>query len=48
MNKNEFPEQLRYAIADLLRDVEITRQCYDKGFDSRWNVKVYEEMWKDV
>ena len=48
MNKNEFPEQLRYAIADLLRDVEITRQCYYKGFDSRWNVKVYEEMWKDV
>ena len=48
MKREEFPEQLRYAIADLIRDMEITKASYSKGYDNRWNVKGYEEMWKDV
>ena len=48
MNRNEFPEQLRYAIADLMRDMEITKISYNKGYNNRWNVKAYEQMWKDV
>ena len=48
MKRNEFPEQLRYAIADLMRDMEITKTSYNKGYNNRWNVKAYEEMWKDV
>ena len=30
MSRGEFPEQLRLAIADLIRDIEITKQCYSK------------------
>ena len=48
MKRNEFPEQLRYAIADLMRDMEITKTSYNKGYNNRWNVKAYEEMWKDA
>ena len=46
MSRGEFPEQLRLAIADLIRDIEITKQCYSKGYDTHWSVELNTAMWK--
>ena len=48
MKRSEFPEQLRFAIADLIRDAEITKQCYLEGYDENWSVNLNAEMWRDV
>ncbi len=48
MSKSEFPSQLRLAIADLLRNLEINKKCYEQGFDENWIVKSNVEMWKDA
>ena len=48
MNRSEFPEQLRLAIADLIRDMEITKQCYEKGYNNHWSIDLNTAMWKDV
>ena len=48
MNRSEFSDQLRLAIADLIRDIEITKECYKMGFDKNWRVKLNHEMWSDV
>ena len=45
MNREEFPAQLRFAIADLFRDKEITEHCYRVGYDDHWSVNRYVEMW---
>ena len=46
MKHSEFPQQLRLAIADLIRDTEITKQCYVKGYDKHWSVGLNEDMWR--
>ena len=46
MSRGEFPEQLRLAIADLIRDIEITKQCYSKGYDTHWSVELNTAMWR--
>ena len=46
MNRGEFAEQLRLAIADLIRDIEITKQCYSKGYDAHWSVELNTAMWR--
>ena len=46
MKRSEFPQQLRLAIADLIRDTEITKQCYAKGYDKHWSVSLNEDMWR--
>jgi hypothetical protein len=48
MNKGEFRSQLKFAIADLLRDMELTRVCYDKGLDSDWRVESNVFLWEDA
>jgi hypothetical protein len=48
MNRSEFPEQLRLAIADVFRDIEITKQCYRNGYDEYWNVGTHVDMWRDA
>jgi len=48
MKRSEFPKQLRLAIADLIRDMEITKQCYLEGYDKNWKVGLNADMWKDV
>jgi len=48
MNRSEFPEQLRFAIADLIRDIEVTKECYNKGLDKNWSVNLNYNMWSDV
>lgn len=46
MNRSEFPEQLRLAIADLIRDMEITKQCYEKGYNNHWSIDLNTAMWR--
>lgn len=46
MKRSEFPQQLRLAIADLIRDIEITKQCYVQGYDKHWSVGLNEDMWR--
>ncbi len=46
MKRSEFPQQLRLAIADLIRDIEITKRCYDEGYDRHWSVDLNADMWK--
>ena len=46
MKHSEFPQQLRLAIADLIRDTEITKQCYVEGYDKHWSVGLNEDMWR--
>lgn len=44
----EFPHQLRLAIADMLRDLELAEAAYDRGYDEVPAVKRYTNMWKDA
>ena len=46
MSRSEFPEQLRLAIADLIRNMEITKQCYAEGYDDHWSVELNTAMWR--
>ncbi len=48
MNRSEFPAQLRLAIADVFRDIEITKQCYRDGYDKYWSVGIHVDMWRDA
>ena len=48
MKRTEFPDQLRLAIADLIRDLEITKQCYAEGYDQNWSVDLHTQMWHDI
>ncbi len=47
MNRREFSSQLRFAIADLVRDIEITNNCYEKKYDRSPTVKRNKELWSD-
>jgi len=48
MNKAEFHTQLKFAMADLLRDMEITNICYNKDLDSDWRVISNVDQWYDA
>ncbi len=48
MNKAEFRSQLKFAMADLLRDMEITNICYDKDLDGDWRVISNVGQWYDA
>ncbi len=48
VNPNEFPQQLRLAIADLVRDHFITQQAYKAGYDKVNIVERNVNMWKDT
>jgi len=43
----EFPEQLKYAIADMVRDYYITEKAYELGYDKVPNVSQSRQMWED-
>jgi len=47
MKTSEFPEQLKLAIVDLIRDKYLTQQAYEKGYDKIGIVKRNTNMWKD-
>jgi hypothetical protein len=48
MDANQFPEQFRLAVADLIRDFFVTKQAYKKGYDQIDAVKRNENMWRDA
>ena len=48
MSRSEFPAQLRLAIADLLRDEEITKECYRSGIGDHWSIGLNAELWQDA
>lgn len=48
MSKGEFRSQLKFSIADLLRDVELTQICYELGLDNDWRVQSNEFLWNDA
>lgn len=48
MGYDEFPAQLRFAIADVLRDTEVTKACYRAGYGQDWSIELNTQMWEDV
>ena len=44
---SEFPEQLKLAIADLIRDYFLTEKAYELGYDKSLSVTQYVELWQD-
>jgi hypothetical protein len=48
ISKKEFPEQLKFAIADMMRDLYITKEAYKKGYDKVNIVRREMDMWKDA
>ena len=48
MNKQEFSSQLKLAMADVLRDMEITKICYYKDLDNDWRVLSDRDQWHDA
>lgn len=48
MNEAEFQTQLKFAIADLLRDMEITNICYNEDLDDDWRVIANVDQWYDA
>ncbi len=47
MAKNEFAEQLKLAIVDMIRDQHLTREAYKKGYDKAAVVQRNYRMWQD-
>jgi hypothetical protein len=47
ISHEEFPEQLKYAIADLIRDKYINNEAYKAGYDKLPAVQNYTTMWQD-
>ena len=48
MGKSQFPAQLRLAIADFIRNKEITSECYELSIDKNWVVESNMKMWRDA
>jgi hypothetical protein len=46
-NKDLFSNELKYAIADLLRDYHITKRAYKLNFDKKVNILNIKEKWED-
>ena len=47
IKKNEFPEQLKFALADLMRDYYLTAEAYTMGYDKHHSVLLEEYLWED-
>jgi hypothetical protein len=48
ISNKEFSQQFRLVIADLIRDVYITREAYKKGYDKVNSVRREERTWRDA
>jgi len=47
ISHREFPEQLKYAMADMVRDFYITEKAYELGYDKVPNVVQSTQLWED-
>ena len=47
ISKKEFPEAVKNAIADLIRDYFITKEAYNKGYENDIYINQYIDMWRD-
>ncbi len=47
IRKNDFSEQLKYALADLMRDHYLTAEAYKMGYDKHHSVLLEEYLWED-
>ena len=45
---SEFPEQFKFAVADLMRDQIVNQKAYDKGIDKLPSVEEHTHMWQDA
>jgi hypothetical protein len=48
MPSDEFPNQFRLVVVDLIRDFYVTKEAYDKGYDRLETVQRTENMWRDA
>lgn len=48
INKSNFRDQFKYAIADMIRDHYLNQKAYKKSLDEDHDVKETVEMWKDA
>ncbi len=47
ISKNMFENELKYALADLFRDIDITKKAYELGFHEQYDAIRIEEKWSD-
>lgn len=47
LSASRFPEQLKYAIADLLRDQQLNKVAHQRGYEKRTEVAGMMQMWQD-
>jgi hypothetical protein len=47
MNQGEFPEQLKLAIADMIRDETVTQAAYERGYDKTTAVVEHTAIFRD-
>ena len=48
ISKQEFPEQFKLAVVDLIRDHFINQEAYKAGYDKNAYVENYTNMWYDA
>ena len=48
ISEGKFREELKLALADLIRDVELNKKCYDQNLDKDIRVKINVDMWHDA
>ena len=47
IKKDEFPKQLKFALADLMRDHYLTAEAYKIGYDKHESVLLEKYLWED-
>lgn len=47
MSHREFPEQFKFALADMVRDYYLAQKAYELGYDKVPNVVQSAQMWED-
>ena len=48
ISEGKFRQELKFAIADLMRDLEINKKCYGQNLDKDIRVKINVDMWDDA
>ena len=48
ISEGKFREELKLSLADLIRDVELNKKCYDQNLDKDIRVKINVDMWHDA